>query len=529
MTKSLLKTTSAMALAATMALPAFAQGTVNLISADGTVDIVGEFVEFTENSYVIKTALGELRLSAERVRCEGAACPTFDTGIASGDSVVLAGSDALGLGVMPLLMEGFAGHLDAEVTSTSTGENGQLLAKLVGDGGFGDDIGSYFVNSSNTDAAFEALLAGEAEIGMAARRIKPDEARALRAAGAGNMVDPANEHIVAIDSIVVIVNPENGVSRLTTQQVGDIYAGRITNWSQVGGKDLPITVVGRQEDSGTSAIFYRTVLGESSGGWSFADDIEVAENNTEAAAMVNANPGAIGFVGYAFQRGAKPLSLVNACGITETPDAFSARTEEYALQRRLYLYNTDGSLSDSASQFMDYALSSDADPVIRKAGFIDLGVASRTQTIDSDRAQMLLDPTADAYEGGVMRDMLDTMVNYDRLSTTFRFRTGSSKLDERGRVDMERLAQYLETAPAGTEIKFVGFTDSVGAFDSNRELAEQRASQVLAEMRAKVGDRLDGITMTTAAYGEVAPSACNATDRGRSINRRVEVWITAAG
>jgi len=124
--------------------------------------------------------------------------------------------------------------------------------------------------------------------------------------------------------------------------------------------------------------------------------------------------------------------------------------------------------------------------------------------------------------------MLTDMVKYDRLSTTFRFRTGSSVLDPRGRSNLERLTDYLEAQPEGTEVQFVGFTDDVGAFESNRVLSVGRADQVLAEMRGFAGDRLNGIEMTSRGFGEIAPSACNTSENERHINRRVEVWIKSA-
>ncbi len=125
-----------------------------------------------------------------------------------------------------------------------------------------------------------------------------------------------------------------------------------------------------------------------------------------------------------------------------------------------------------------------------------------------------------------MGEMLTKMENYDRLSTTFRFRTGSSNLDERGRLDMLRLIAHLEDAPAGTTVTFVGFTDDVGPFEANRQLAIQRADAVMDEINAAAGDRLGNVQMAIAGYGEVAPSACNISDRGRGINRRVEVWTS---
>ncbi|MEL6838679.1 MAG: phosphate ABC transporter substrate-binding/OmpA family protein [Pseudomonadota bacterium] len=512
---------SAVALGVALAGPSAAQSSeVTLRSADGTVNLVGDFIEFSNNNYVIRTGLGDLRISASRVRCEGAACPDFNDTQAD---VVMAGSDTVGDGVMPLLLSGYAAFLDAEVTQTATGASGQFLAEMIGEQGFGDPMGSYLVSSSGSSDAFQSLLDGEAQIGMSARRILPPEARALRDDGAGNMISTSQEHIIAVDSLVVITHPANPVRSITLEELRDIYNGTITNWAELGGADAPITVFSRQADSGTKSVFDTGVFGDNAP--TLPAGARIATDNTEMAALVNADEAAIGFVGYAFQRGASALTLVNDCGLSMTPDAFSARTEEYGLQRFLYLYTRDDTQDQSTTDFVRYAASEQADEVIAKAGFIDLGVDRRAQPLDGDRARQLLDPTVDAYEGGIMREMLSQMVDYDRLSTTFRFRTGSQNLDPRGRLNLARLADYLEAQPDGTQVLFVGFTDDVGAFDSNRQLSFGRAEQVMAELQNFAGDRLSGIAMASTGYGEIAPTACNTSDNERRINRRVEVWI----
>lgn len=495
---------------------------VTLKSADGTVSLVGDFVEFADNNYVIRTGLGDLRISAARVSCEGAACPSFGTPEAD---VAIAGADGVAIGVMPLLLAGYATNLAAEATVTSTAQDGQIVAELVGEEGFGDPIGSYLVTSSSSADGFNALLDKSAKISMASRRILPTEARALRDAGGGNMIDPSQEHIIALDSLIVITNPANDVNQLTTAQLRGIYSGQITNWSQVGGQDAPIVVVDRPKSSGTGTVFHDRVLGENSA--EALASATVIDTNNETAAFVNSNPNAIGYVGYAFQRGAQPVTLVNECGLAMTPDTFSARTEEYELQRFLYLYNRADTSDAATTALLDYATSDAADEVIAKAGFIDLGVGRRAQSANGDRARQLLDANADTYESGLMQDMLSQMVGYDRLSTTFRFRTGSASLDPRGLLNMQRLADYLADQPAGINVLFVGFTDDVGAFDSNRDLSVGRAQQVLATMRDFAGDRLSNVQMSATGFGEVAPTACNNSDNGRRINRRVEVWITA--
>jgi phosphate transport system substrate-binding protein len=207
------------------------------------------------------------------------------------------------------------------------------------------------------------------------------------------------------------------------------------------------------------------------------------------------------------------------------PTAFSVKTEEYPLFRRLYLYNRSDMTNPLGQQLIDFAMSPAADEVIARSGFIDLGVVREPQALDGLRGKALLAPNPDAFESGVMREMLAAMVEYDRLSTTFRFSPGSAKLDERGQIDISRLATYLETQPAGTKVLFVGFTDDVGEFTSNRSLSESRAVQMAETLKSYAGERLANVELAATGFGEIAPSACNSADSGRSINRRVEVWI----
>ncbi|MDX8351225.1 phosphate ABC transporter substrate-binding/OmpA family protein [Cognatiyoonia sp. IB215182] len=500
-------------------VPALSQQ-VTLTSSDGSINLTGDLREVRDNAYLISTVMGDMRVSSEGVTCTGQACPKTTTSEAA---LLVGGSDTVGLGLMPLILEGYGSSLDAKVNIDPTGTVDEVVASIVHDQGYGDEMGSILVNSTTSSDGFRKLLANEIEIGMASRRIRPAEARALRDDGAGNMINPAQEHIIAIDSLVLVTNPENDIDTLTADQVRRIYAGLIANWAEVGGADLPITVVTRPDGSGTRSVFESRIFGDS--GLAPSRNAIIAQSNQDASRTVIENLGAIAYVGYAFQRDARPVTLINDCGIATEPTAFSARTEEYALQRRLYVYSREDTLSEEGNAFLDYATSEAADTVIGKAGFIGFAVDRREQSLEGRRARALLDPNADAYEARFMRSMLSQMADYDRLSTTFRFRTGSSQLDERGRIDQDRLINYLAQQPANTEVVMVGFTDGVGQFDSNLNLSAQRAAQVAAEIRETAGDKLPHVTIQSVGYGEIAPSGCNNTEEGRRINRRVEVWI----
>ncbi len=198
---------------------------------------------------------------------------------------------------------------------------------------------------------------------------------------------------------------------MTIGQVAAIYAGQITNWSALGGPDLEITVVDRPDGSGTRSVFENRILGDEAM-CEYAGKL-IAGTNTDASQLVSQSEGAIAYVGYAFQRDSNALTLVNECGIQTVPDAFLAKTEEYTLQRRLYLYTREDTLGNVRQGFLDYATSSAADTVIQKVGFTGFGITRREQSLDSSRA--LLSPNTDAFEGDYMRQMLGQMVDFDRL------------------------------------------------------------------------------------------------------------------
>ena len=494
---------------------------VTLKSSDGTVNLVGDLVSFDGDIYIIRTDLGDLRIASSRVTCSGEGCPA--TAAVSAD-VTLVGSDTVGDGLMPLLMQGYATYLNAEVDTRTTAVDGELISSFTGEQGFGDPLGTYLVKATNSGDGFAALLEGTAEIGMASRRITPDEARALRDAGAGNMIDPKQERILAIDSLVVIVNRQNPIQEISLENLAKIYSGEITNWSQLGGTDLPILAATLAEDSATFSVFEDSVMTTGS----MAASVTHVDGNEEAASYVNDNPGAIAFVGYAFQRGQKPLNVISQCGIGTTPDAFSVKTEEYALFRRLYLYSRADLENELAKQFLEYINSPEANAVTQQAGFVDLGIERQALGLSNPRASRLTGDAASAnsYEAAIIEELLAMMQNSDRLSATFRFRTGSAKLDPRGELDLAQLATYIEGLPQGTEVTFVGFADNVGEFEPNMRLSKSRAQQVAADLKALAGDRIAHVTLDAVGFGETSPASCNNSELGRSINRRVETWIT---
>lgn len=182
---------------------------------------------------------------------------------------------------------------------------------------------------TGSSAGIEAVTNGTANIGDVSRALTDEEK-------AGGLV----ENIVALDGIAVVTDTANTATNLTTQQLKDIYTGKITNWSEVGGADQNIVVIGRESGSGTRDAFEEIL--------DIADQCQLAQtlNETGAvAAAVQSTPGAIGYISLdALNDKVKALQLDGVAPSEET-----VKDGSYTLQRP-FVMATKGEISEQSAQ-----------------------------------------------------------------------------------------------------------------------------------------------------------------------------------
>ncbi len=512
---------------------------VTLTTKVGAIEITGELLDFTGAEYVLLTPTGEYRLLAGTVTCAGAACPQDGTpgvsvAAASQDpapglpdfdpataQVRLAGSDTVGLGLLPSLWKGYADwrglrHELVQLSDTET------VSRYID--GTGRVRETHYAEATDPNRPFAALIDRSAEFGMAARAPTSAEARALQSAGADDPMNPENNTVIAIESIAMIVHPDNPVNALTLDQIAGIYRGDVTNWAQVGGLNAPITPLSRNDASGTREVFQTAV----SGGARFVEGrgtrYPEGGNNGMRQAVLE-TPGAIGYVSFDAAAGAKRLNLSSTCGLTSVASSFSVKTEEYPLVRRHYLFSRPDNLTREAQSFIDYVRSPQAEAAIAASDLVNFSVEVQPASVAQDRYEAVRRGRYSEAERRVARALVGDLRSWQRLSTTLRFATGSSRLGTKEIADVKRLIAYLGEQPAGTQVAIVGFADSVGDFQANLRLSSARAALVARTLEAEGARALTGIEFTTKAFGELAPAACNTSANGRRINRRVEVWI----
>ena len=210
---------------------------------------------------------------------------------------------------------------------------------------------TFTYNPTGSGSGIQAVSEGRCDIGLASRSLKDDE----KSSG-------LTETVLAYDGIAVVVSPENPVSDLTIEQIADIYTGKITNWSEVGGSDAEIVLIGREAGSGTRDGF------ESITGTEEACQYRQELTSTgDVITTVSQNPNAIGYASLSAVK--DTVKALSVGGVAPSED--TVKDGSYVIQRPFVLVTKDGvTLSPAAQAFFDYATSAEAAPIIAQAGAV---------------------------------------------------------------------------------------------------------------------------------------------------------------
>lgn len=224
------------------------------------------------------------------------------------------------------------------------------------------------VTGGGSGTGIASLVNGTVDIANASRQIKAEEVDQAQSNG----VEPT-EFIIARDAIAVIVNPENPVRELTLQQISDIYSGKISNWSEVGGDDRPIVRLSRETNSGTHVYFLETVLrlGNSEDKTLFSTDTLLLPSSEGIIAEVRQNPNAIGYDGLGYvPDDLKMIAIAEQDGGAYVlPSIPTVNDKTYPIARDLYMY-TDGEPTGVVKEYLDWILATEAQQIVADLGFV---------------------------------------------------------------------------------------------------------------------------------------------------------------
>ena len=249
---------------------------------------------------------------------------------ASGEKLVIKGSDTLGAKLVPQLSEAF------KAKSPDT---------------------TFEIAAEGSTTGIAAVIDNTAQIGMSSREAKITEKSAARAKGV-----KMKETIVAYDGLAVIVNEKNPLTNLTRKQVEQIFTGDITDWSAVGGTPGQISIYTRNTSSGTYSDFKELAMKKRD----YAGSSQKMAGNEQIAAEVARNSNGIGYVGLAYVKapGVKVISIDKAL-----PTEKGIQDKSYPYARPTFYY-TNGAPKGVAKEFIDFTLSPEGQKIARDVGFV---------------------------------------------------------------------------------------------------------------------------------------------------------------
>jgi phosphate transport system substrate-binding protein len=218
------------------------------------------------------------------------------------------------------------------------------------------------VKGGGSGTGIASLINGTVDFANASRAIKDEEIDEAEANG----VSPV-EHEVALDGIAVVVNPANGVSELTMDQLGQIFRGEITNWSEVGGDDTEIVVLSRDSSSGTYEFFKETVVDPDEDGSEYAAEALLLASNSAIVDETGGNENAIGYCGIGYVNDS--ISVVAIDGVAASVD--TAADGSYPISRFLYMYS-DGEPEGLTAEYLDWIMGPDGQQIVEDEGFVPL-------------------------------------------------------------------------------------------------------------------------------------------------------------
>ena len=217
------------------------------------------------------------------------------------------------------------------------------------------------LSGAGSGDGIKALIDKTTDIANSSREIKKEEISLAETKG----VKPV-AHVVAYDALIPVVHPKNKVKDLSTDQLSQIYQGKITNWKEVGGEDLKIVVISRDSSSGTFESWDHFIMKKAK----VSPRAQMMASNGAIVTAVANNRYAIGYLGIGYiNKRVKPLQVNGVAGSAET-----VLSNKYSLARDLYMY-TNGEPTGEVAKFIAFIKSAQGQNIVKKVGFVPLAAS----------------------------------------------------------------------------------------------------------------------------------------------------------
>lgn len=500
------------------AKPAIAQD-VALRSLDGGVVVEGTLTAFDGTYYQIDSIYGPLTVAAEGVACAGPGCPDLMRFTAEAR---LAGESMVIETLLPALLAGFAQSRAMALRGPEPSGAALVYELTRPDASI---AARFLISPGNSDTGFLALLNGETDMALTLRLPTQGEDRADRASAPDDPPLSRRVRVIALDALVPLVAATNPIDTISLDDLTAVFRGEIDNWQALGGPDAPIARHMLNADTGMSQVFAALALGAAEG--DLTPMITHHDNAQRLAAAVARDSFALGVSGRVPEGAVRHLPLLGACGLIKTADIHAIKAEDYPLTMPVHVYLAPRRLPQLVQDFLDWTETAAAEAIVAATGFVDQGLTLTPLDHQGMRLANAIAAAGDEVPLAQLQNLVARLRGAERLSATMRFSDGSSDLDALSRAAVARLAAAIESgAFDGRRLIFVGFSDSAGAAEINMRVALRRAEAARDAVQAAANAATPGrVTLDVAGFGEAMPMACEDTEQGRAVNRRVEVWL----
>lgn len=252
---------------------------------------------------------------------------------------------------LTLVLVGCGGALSETITESGSTTVQPLAEKLAAAFTEENPDVEIIVQGGGSSQGFKEVVDGISDIGALSRELKTEEA------------EQVVEHVIARDGIAIVVHPSTTVSNLTKEQVRNIFAGSITNWSEVGGPNQKIVVISREEGSGTRSAFEEMVME----GELITEDAIIQNSNGFLKTGVSTTPYSIGFLSFGYLDSTVKVLSVDGTPATEE----NAKNGTYPIVRPL-LFVTKEEPEGPVKEFIDFCLSEEGQAIVEEEGYLSV-------------------------------------------------------------------------------------------------------------------------------------------------------------
>lgn len=480
---------------------------VTIQSQGGGLTLAGPLLDFDGTYLQIGSEHGPVSVIYDRVICAGVDCPVDGEFI---PRIRMSAVPDVAEVLLPALTQRFA-TMEGMRSRTEQADNGHFILTLEDASRI---VARFDIRPATADEGFADLVAFEADVVMSRRDVSEQELQMVAEARVAEFDRVGQNRIIGFDALIPVMSPGRQLAYLSPQSLLDVYRGRITDWADFGSESGPI----------------RLHMSEIPPGWPDVPGptVRLHPDFETAVAAVVSDPSALGIVSFQNSGFAQQIDLQDSCGFVASPDQTAVKTGDYPLTVPLYLYHADRRLPEILTAFLDWLPSPQAQLVVRRSGFVDSGLVPIALDDQGQRFVGALQAAEDGVALAELQSLSRRIADRTRLSMSFRFQPGGTRLDSTSRAHVLRLAQAVESgAFDARSILLLGFSDGQGAAELNQSLSLRRAEAVRDALAgALAGGVPDSVQVDVSGFGEALPVGCDDTAWGRQQNRRVELWVS---